>query len=83
MQAILITIAMLCAFIALIIFFQALNNAFKKGFLWGIIYLIFPIGSYFYYKKFITEEKNSAIGLSVCLAVALVTFMIAKLKAST
>ena len=83
MQAILITITMLCAFIALIIFFQALNNAFKKGFLWGVIYLIFPIGSYFYYKKFITEEKHSAIWLSICLGVALLTFMIAKLKVST
>ena len=80
MQALLITTAMLCVFIALMIFFQALNNAFKKSFLWGVIYLIFPVGSYFYYKKFISEERSSAIWLTICLVIAAITFMIAKLS---
>ncbi len=78
MQHSLILIGTCCSFIALIIFLQSMSNAFKKNFLWGVIYLLFPIGSYFYYRKFIIEEKNSAIWLSICLSIALVTIIIAK-----
>ena len=78
MQHSLILIGTCCSFIALIIFLQSMSNAFKKNFLWGVIYLLFPVGSYFYYKKFITEEKGSAIWLIICLSIALVTIIIAK-----
>ena len=78
MQHSLILIGTCCSFIALIIFLQSMSNAFKKNFLWGVIYLLFPIGSYFYYRKFIIEEENSAIWLSICLSIVLVTIIIAK-----
>jgi hypothetical protein len=79
MQSLLMITATICVFIALIIFFQSLNNAFKQGFLWGIGCLLFPIGSYFYYKKFRSIEKNNGIWLIICLSIALLTFLMAKL----
>ncbi len=79
MHHILMILAALCCFIALIIFFQTMSNAFKKNFLWGVVYILFPIGSYFYYKKFIAEEKSSAIWLTVCLVVAVLSVIITKL----
>lgn len=79
MQHLLILGSMCCFFIALIIFFQSMSNAFKKNFLWGIAYIAFPIGSYFYYKKFMNEEKNNAIGLSISSLLGIIIFIIAKL----
>lgn len=79
MQHFLILGSLCCFFAALIIFLQSMSNAFKKNFLWGIAYLLFPVGSYFYYKKFIEEEKKSVIWLSISLLLGVVIFAIAKL----
>ena len=78
MKSFLIIGYMFCFFVALIIFFQSLNNAFKKSILWGGIFLLFPIGSYFYYKKFIEEEKKAAISISTFIGLGIFSFLIAK-----
>ncbi|MGI9214277.1 MAG: hypothetical protein ACR2HS_01015 [Gammaproteobacteria bacterium] len=79
MKSILAIISMISFFAALIVFFQSMQNAFKKSFTWGIIFLLFfPIGNFFYYKKFISEEKKSAISFLVTLSVGTLTFLMAK-----
>lgn len=78
MRSILMLAYAICFFSAFMIFFQSLNNAFKKNIFWGGIFLLFPIGSYIYYKKFINEEKGSAIRLTICIVVGTLIFMINK-----
>lgn len=78
MKSILVITSMLSFFIALMIFFQSMQNAFKKSFKWGmIIILLFPIGSFWYYKNFIEEEKKSAINYTISLLVGTATILIA------
>ena len=79
MQQILLLVATGLFFVALLTFFHSLNNAFKKSFYWGMIFLLFPIGSYLYYKKYISEEKIEAILISVGVVVGGIIFGIAKL----
>lgn len=79
MQHLLIIVSTCCFFVALMVFLQSMNNAFKKNFLWGVAYILFPIGSYFYYKKFITEEKSNIIKLTICFLLGILTFVVAKL----
>jgi predicted neutral ceramidase superfamily lipid hydrolase len=79
MQHLLIIVSACCFFVAFMVFLQSMNNAFKKNFLWGVVYILFPIGSYFYYKKFITEEQSNIIKLAVWLLLGTLTFVVAKL----
>ena len=79
MQHLLIIVSTCCFFVAFMVFLQSMNNAFKKNFLWGVVYILFPIGSYFYYKKFLTEEQGNIIKLSVWLLLGMLTFVVAKL----
>lgn len=79
MQHLLIIVSTCCFFVAFMVFLQSMNNAFKKNFLWGVVYILFPIGSYFYYKKFITEEQSNVIKLAIWLLLGMLTFIAAKL----
>jgi uncharacterized membrane protein YhfC len=76
-----VVISLGCFFAGFIIFLQSINNAFNKTFLWGIACLLFPIGSYFYYKRFFKQEKKNAIYLSTFLGVGAAAFIIAKIIA--
>lgn len=78
MQSWIVIIYLICFFVAFTVLLESINNAFKKGFLWGMIILMFPVGTYFYYKKFFTDEKTNAIKCAIWLFVGLFLVVIAK-----
>lgn len=79
MKTMLAISAIFSIFTALIIFFHSMQNAFKKSFMWGMIFIMFPIGSFFYYKNFLQEEKKSAIFITITSLFGVIAFLIAKI----
>ena len=53
--------------IALIIFLNMLSQAFKFGFFWGILCLLFPPGTIIYCKKKWDVTKKLAIPFTICV----------------
>jgi hypothetical protein len=78
MHGLLLVISIGSFFGAFIVFMQSMNNAFKKKLIWGLIILLFPIGTYFYYKKFFAEEKSNIMKFIIFLATGILFLIISK-----
>jgi uncharacterized membrane protein len=58
---------MACFLIAMILILNMVSQAFKRGFLWGVLCLLFPAGTYVYCKRHWQITKTLAIPTLILL----------------
>ena len=69
-----------CFLVSLIMLMQMVQNAFAKdGFLWGLLCLLFPPGTYKYCRRNWEELGKNFIAMSVLASLGLVFIFAAKL----
>ena len=72
MDSLLPSIYLGCFFIAVILLLNMVSHAFNRSFLWGIICLLFPAGTYVYCKKHWEITKHLAIPITLLLILGVI-----------
>lgn len=62
--------------IAFLIYFGLIREAFNKHLGWGLVLCAFPIGTYFYAKRFWEESGKRIIWTGILIVVSLVCYAI-------
>jgi len=77
-----IVIGMVCFLVAIIMLMQMIQHAFnKEGFLWGIICMLFPPGTYKYCRKNWQQLGTNFIIISVLTSIGGIFIIYGKLIA--
>ena len=70
------TVSAITFILAFFVYFALIREAFNKHFGWGLVLCVFPIGTYFYAKRFWEESGKKVIYTLILLTVSLICYAI-------